>query len=181
MSEPLDESSTASTARPTSSQVDGPYGRGSADPTSDPVSTDGGLYRTPLLSRTVFAVLLMVGVVVGIAGPILLWLNVTYVIKETPFYMRIGYVLVLVGLGILIIALPLALGEAARLERGPLAVGSGGTGEGRASGRWVTGTRVFALIGMVILLAGVFLLRPVEPTETSTSGGSSQGGGGGRG
>jgi multisubunit Na+/H+ antiporter MnhB subunit len=133
------------------------------------------LYWTPLLSRTVYVVVLTLGVVVGVAGPILLWLNLSYVHKHTPFYQRVGYLLVVIGLGVAIIALALVLGEAARLERGPAAGAPSGGGADHA--RVVTGTRVFAVIGLVILLAGAFLLRPVEPSETSTSGGNSQGGG----
>jgi hypothetical protein len=131
----------------------------------------------PLLPRTAFIVVLTVGVVVGIAGPILLWLNLAYANKDTPFYQRVGYVLVLIALGVLVIALPLALGEVSRLER----TSSTAAGAARPDVRSLTGTRVFALIGVVILLAGVFLLRPVEPSDTGGGGGSSQGGGNGRG
>lgn len=140
--------------------------------------TAGGSQWTPLLSRTMFIVALVAGVVVGIAGPILLWLNLSYVNKGTPFYERVGYLLVLVGLGLLIVALPLLLGEAARLER-TSAIGVAAARPDQ--GHRLTGTRVFAAVGVVILLAGVFLLRPVEPSDTGGGGGSSQGGGGGRG
>ena len=159
----------------TTSVSQDPYARVQATTPVGHVDTAGGSQWTPLLPRTWFIVLLVAGLVVGIAGPILLWLNLSYVNRETPFYQRVGYLLILVGLGVLLVALPLVLGEAARLDR-TSAIGAAAIRPDPA--RRLTGTRVFAAVGVIILLAGVFLLRPVEPADTDSGGGSSQGGGG---
>jgi hypothetical protein len=173
---PTEPTTGSSMARPATIDSGEAFGRPETPPAIVPDAGGNGVQWAPLLPRTAFVVLLLVGAVVGIAGPILLWFNLTYAGRDTPFYQRVGYLLVLVALGVLVIALPLALGEASRLER---TSSTGALGPRPDHARGLTGTRVFALIGVVILLAGAFLLRPVEPSDTSGGGGSSQGGGGG--
>lgn len=128
----------------------------------------GGIRWVPLLPARVTAILVVVGVVVGIVGPILLWLNLSA--KQSTFTDRVGYLLVLVGLGIVLIGLPLLLVDAARLERVPVGTAAGGPVTERVRGPM--GPRIVALVGVVVILAGAYLLREVAPVA---SGGDSRG------
>jgi hypothetical protein len=127
----------------------------------------------PLLPGPTFVVLLILGLVAGIAGPVLLWLNVAH--KGSPLYARVGFLLVLVGLGLILIALPLLLGEALRMGRSS----SGEAGVEPVRG--MTGVRMFALIAVAVLIAGAFLMHPADSSATTGGGGSSHGRGGGQG
>jgi hypothetical protein len=138
--------------------------------------TSSTTHWAPLLPRAAFVGLLGLGLVVGIAGPILLWLNLLP--NRPSFVEEVGFLVVLMGIGLVVISLPLLLGEAGRLERSSADASVGRSDAGFEPARGMTGTRVFALVGVAVLLAGSFLLRPVEPSEDSSGGGSSQGGGG---
>lgn len=143
---------------------------------SHPSSEGLGVHVAPLLPRTAFLIVLAVGVLVGIVGPILLWLNLSG--SRQGLVTQVGLLLVLVGLGLVLIAVPFVLGESVRLDR----ASSGSVGprpDVRVDQvRGLTGTRVLALVGVLVLVAGAFLLRPVEAADPTTGGGSSQGGGG---
>ena len=85
------------------------------NPPAAPAGPTSTTHWAPLLPRPVFVGLLGLGVVVGIAGPILLWLNVLP--KQPSFVEKVGFLVVLLGIGLVVISLPLLLGEAGRLER----------------------------------------------------------------
>lgn len=157
------------------SRADEPYG---STASTASYRTEYSVQSVPLLPRAAFAVVLALGVVLGIGGPILLWLNLPLG-RNASLDERVGLLLALVGLGLVLIGLPLVLGEVARLERAAEIGTAGARPADQARG--MTGARVVAIIGVVVLLAGAFLLRPVEPTDSSDGGrdrgGNNQGGG----
>jgi len=174
---PIEAQTPASTTWADGPTADQPYA-GSHPVPGDQVSTGATrLHWAPLLPRTVFLGLLAVGVAVGIAGPILLWLNLA---NKLSFLEEIGLLLVLIGLGLVVISVPLLLGESTRLQPASTSEVVGDRGDGSATARAVTGTRVFAIVGVVVILAGVFLLRPADVAVGSTGTDTSQGGGRGR-
>ena len=167
------------TARPAATEAEDPHGVAARAAVSREAATGPGLQWVPLLPGKATVALIALGVVAGIAGPILLWLN--FVIdREAASFQRVGFLLVIIGLGVVVIALTLLLGESGRLERTSSIGAAGAHPDSRTDqARGMTGARAVALLGVVLILAGAFLVRPVAPTDgTSGGGGSSQGGGG---
>ena len=167
------------TPRPAATEAEDPHGVAAPAAVSREAATGPGLQWVPLLPGKASLALIALGVVTGIAGPVLLWLNFV-VDREAASFQRVGFLLVIIGLGVVVIALTLLLAETARLERTSSIDAAGARPDSRADqARGLTGARAVALLGVVLILAGAFLVRPVEPAVgTSGGGGSSQGGGG---
>lgn len=169
------------TARPATTEA-GPSSAAGTPASLDRESTTA--YRqswTPLLPRPVFLVLVALGIVAGIAGPILLWLNFQMA-RPSEFSERVGFLLVIIGLGLVMIAVPLVLGEVTRLGA---ASSSGVASDPRPDSRGLTGSRIVALVAIMLILAGAFLVRPADAADAGSTGGNTQGGtnnsgGGGR-